>query len=93
MTNPGALACRRIDASRARVTLRQSNVTVAPRLVRRQRGSYARALSYVKVVERGGEGLSQEHGPNNYINDINKKNWAAFVRPIFLHRSTGTARG
>ena len=93
MTNPGALACRRIDASRARVTLRQSNVRVAARLVRRQGRSYARALSYVKVMERGGEGLSQEHGPNNYINDINKKNWAALVRPIFLHRSTGKAWG
>lgn len=93
MTNPGTWPSRPRCASRARVTLRQSNVRVATRLVRRGYGSYARALPYVKVLERGGEGPSQEHGPNNYINYINKKNWAALVRPIFLDRHFGHARG
>lgn len=46
-----------------------------------------------KVLEWGGEGPRQKHGPNNYINHINKKNWAAFVRPIFLHHHIGNAWG
>jgi len=93
MTKRGALACGRSGLSRARATLRQSNVAVAARLVRRQWRSYARALCYAKVWERGGEGPRRKLGPDNYINDINKKNWAALVRPIFLHRPIGNARG
>ncbi len=93
MRDEGALSCRTSDASRPRVTLRQSNARFAARLVHRQCGSYARALSCVKVLERGGEGPRLEYGPNNYSNYTNKKNWAAFVRPIFLHRRIGNVQG
>jgi len=77
--------------SRASATLRQSNVTVALPLVQERRGSYARALLSVRAPEGGEEGLREGRGPNNYINDVNKKNWAALARPIFFHLPNGSA--
>ena len=73
--------------------LRESNGTIAVLLVRARGRSYARALSGSRDLEGGGEGLRRKHGPNNYINDLKKKNWAAFVRPIFLELPIANSRG
>ena len=94
MSDHAALRRWQRAPSRARGTLRQSNDTVAARLVHKPRGSYARALSSDRVWKRGGEeGPRCKHAPNNYINDPKKKNWAAFARPIFLHLPIGIAGG
>jgi len=93
MTFVGTSRCRKSAAAHRQAALRQSNAAAAAGLVCGRCASYARRLPAMRGLEGGAEGPRQGYGPNNYINDPKKKNWAAFARPIFFQFAKRNGQG